>query len=61
MTFLERVISRGLKPNSYCAGCARPWFSTKRRTCRCGATGRIFVRSTTDALAAIEAVSRKDH
>lgn len=60
MTLLERLIAKGLKPRSYCVMCGRPWFSDKRRPCRCGASGRLFVRGATDALAAVEAVNRKE-
>lgn len=48
MTRLERLIARGLTPRSYCSGCNRPWFSDRRRPCRCGTSARIFAAQVND-------------
>lgn len=50
MTRLERAIARILPPVSSCSGCGRPWFSERRRPCRCGSTARTFTTTVTDQI-----------
>ncbi|MEO7836208.1 MAG: hypothetical protein ABIS21_01040 [Acidimicrobiales bacterium] len=44
------LMARLLPPRSYCAGCGRPFYSDKRRPCRCGETARLFSRSAQDGM-----------
>jgi len=47
---MASILARLLPPRSYCSGCARPFYSDKRRPCRCGATARTFSRSAHDGI-----------
>ncbi len=57
MTRLERVIARVLIPLSTCSGCGRPWFSDKRRVCRCGSSARTVGFGLSDGVTTHDRVS----
>lgn len=54
---LSKLIDRILPPRSYCAECRRPFYSDKRRPCRCGATARLFARSASDGRVTVDKAS----
>jgi hypothetical protein len=51
---LKRFLARLMPPRSWCASCGHPFFSDRRRRCRCGDTARLFTRSLADGVVAVE-------
>jgi hypothetical protein len=45
-----RLFDRILPPRSWCSSCGRPFYSDKRRPCRCGATARTFAVGLADGV-----------
>lgn len=43
-----RLLARFIR--SWCSACGRPFYTARRRPCRCGATARTFTRSLTDTV-----------
>lgn len=46
-----------MTPRSWCVACHRPFYSDKRRPCRCGETGRAFNRSAADGIKHVDKAS----
>lgn len=42
------LLERLLTPRSRCSDCGRPFFSDRRRPCRCGSTARTVARAARD-------------
>ena len=52
-----RLLSRILPPRSWCSACRRPFYSDKRRPCRCGSNARTFTVGLADGIKAEDRVT----